>query len=100
MRPGIVEEFRWFCGVRRSLAQESPLSTTPLDAARYTTARRAFGGPRFYAVYRSWLREGERAFQELLSPLLHDASRRGDARVETYVAPYRYLRLASSVGTA
>src|SRR5205823_3598194 len=67
LRPAVVDEFQWFCGVRRQL-ERAEIGSRSVDSARYARARRAFGAPRFYAAYRRWCREGDGALQCLLSP--------------------------------
>jgi hypothetical protein len=99
LRPAIVDEFRWFCGVRRTL-EEGVAQRLAFDAARYGRARRAFSTPRFFAVYREWLRGGDRALGRLLSPAFSDAWRAGTAAVETLVLPYVYADLSPLVQTA
>ena len=76
LRPAVVDEFRWFCGVRRAMGH----ARTPhvdVDLAKFGRARRAFGSPRFYAAYQRWCREGDVSLHRLLSPALHDAQQRG-----------------------
>ena len=97
---GVVDEFRWFCEARRSLEEGAPTPSAAIDAQRYAAARRAFGAPRFFAVYRAWRARGEPALNELLSPRLHDAWTRGDARVDIHVLPHQYHHLAPAVATA
>lgn len=100
VRPGVVDEFRWFCHARRSLADGVPAAESSFDPARYAAARRAFGAPRFYAAYRAWLDRGELALSELLSPRLHETWTRGDGRLDIHVLPHQYHHLAPAVATA
>ena len=52
LRPGALDDFRWFCQARMAL-EEGALSTpSALDVTRDASARRAFGAPRFYAACR------------------------------------------------
>ena len=99
LRPSVVDEFRWFCRARQ-LVEIQPPQSISVDHERYARARRAFGAPRFYAVYRACLRQGEAAFTELLSPRLHDAWQRGEIRFENHVLPYQYQHLVPAVATA
>jgi hypothetical protein len=99
LRLAVVDEFRWLCEQRRALAQ----TRTPIPAtvqARYARAQRAFAAPRFSDAYDRWVADGEASFHILLSPLLRDASQRGDVRVITQIQPHSYLNLARSVITA
>lgn len=99
VRLAIVEEFRWYCETRRVLEQSAP-RPIPVDQHRYGRARRAFAAPRFYAVYRAWLKEGNGVFHQLLSALLRDKLQRGQVRIETGVLPHRYLNVATAAMTA
>lgn len=99
LRPAVLDEFRWFCGVRRTL-EEGVAQRLAFDAARYGRARRAFSTPRFFAAYREWLRGGDSSFGRLLSPALSDAWRTGAAALETLVLPYVYADLSPLVQTA
>jgi hypothetical protein len=99
LRPSALDEFRWFCQTRLSLERGSGSMLGAVDATRYAVARRAFGAPRFYAVYRMW-RRGDAALEELMSPRLHDAWTRGDGRLEIHVLPHQYQHLAPAVATA
>ena len=49
LRPTVLDEFRWYCGVRRALEENAEQAPEP---ARYERARRAFGAPRFYTAFR------------------------------------------------
>lgn len=100
VRPSVLDEFRWFCQARHSIEERSERATAPIDPDRYGTARRAFGAPRFYTAYRTWLKHGDTALNELLSPRLQEAWQRGDIRLEHYVLPHQYQHLASAVATA
>lgn len=99
VRPATIDELRWFCEVRRQLEERSSANAL-VDEARYGRARRAFGALRFYAAYRRWKQLGEAAFNDLRSPLLHDAWQRGDARLEVHELQHQYLHLAPVVATA
>jgi hypothetical protein len=98
-RPAVVDEFRWFCGVRRTV-EEGGAQGLAFDAARYGRARRAFSTPRFFAAYREWLRAGDPALGRLVSPAFSDAWRAGTAALETLVLPYVYADLSLLVQTA
>lgn len=99
LRPAVVDEFRWFCGIRRTV-EEGVAPRLAFDAARYGRARRAFSTPRFFAAYREWLRGGDPALGRLLSPAFSDAWRLGTAALETLVLPYVYADLSPLVRTA
>ena len=99
MRPALLEEFRWFCSVRHAVEQGGT-GRLDLDAARYARARSAFGAPRFYGLYRQWVRDGDGIWPRLLSPAFHQAWQSGIARVETIVLPFVYGELGGLVRTA
>jgi hypothetical protein len=100
VRSSVVEDFRWFCHARRGIETGGRKPVSAADEARYAAARRAFGAPRFYGVYRAWLREGDSVFSELLSPLLHERLQRDEIGCESYVLPHQYQHLASVVASA
>jgi hypothetical protein len=100
LRPGVLDDFRWFCQTRRALEEGAVSSPSALDVTRYASARRAFGAPRFYAAYRAWRQRGEPALNELLSPCLHETWTRGDGRLDIHVLPHQYHHLVSAVATA
>lgn len=100
VRPGVLDEFRWFCHARQAIEQPSEQTTVPIDQDRYAADRRAFGAPRFYAAFRLWLKEGDGALNDLLSPRLHEAWGRGDIRLEHHVLRHQYQHLAAAVATA
>ncbi len=90
LRLTVLDEFRWYCGVRRASEEGA---AHPPDSARYARARRAFGAPRFYTAFRRWCRDGEGGLQPLLSPIFCDARQRGAVALETWVLPYVYGEL-------
>ena len=61
---------------------------------------RRFGAARFRALYRHWLREGDRAIWAARSPVLRDALSRGTGRLECVELSRQYLQLTSLVGVA
>ena len=92
LRPMILDELRWYFYARR----------TGRNGAheRFDHATRAFGAPRFRALYRAWLERGEPVLDAALSPILEEAIARGTAKVECHVLPHRYLHLLPLVGTS
>src|SRR5260370_14486949 len=70
---------------------------------RFIRAADAFEHPRFYPVYRQWLKVGDRALEDVSSTGLSEALTSGAGRVESLVLPHRYDHLspvANSVGPA
>jgi hypothetical protein len=64
---------------------------------RFLRASEAFGRPRFYRLYRQWLKEGDGALDGVSSTLSSDALASGAGRVECLVLPHRYDHLSPVV---
>jgi hypothetical protein len=92
VRGAQMDELRWFFQMRRRQQGRSD--------ERLMRAQRAFGSPRFRAVYRSWIEQGDRILDAAMSPVLATVIARGLGRFETHVLTHRYLHLAPLVGTA
>ena len=92
LRPTVLEDLRWYFHARR---------TPPRGPhERFDQAVRAFGAPRFQALYRAWLEGGEAVLDATLSPTLADAVTRETGKLECHVLPHRYVHLFPLVGTA
>jgi hypothetical protein len=92
LRPGTLEELRWYFRARQA---------APADAEqRFDQASRAFSAPRFQALYRAWVERGDPVLEATLSPVLRDAIERRSGRIEHHVLPHHYLHLSPLVGTA
>ena len=61
----------------------------PSTDVRFDRAARAFGAPRFRALFRAWLEHGEPVLDATVSPVLADAIGRGSGRLESHVLPHR-----------
>ena len=92
LRPSLVADLRWYFEARRA-------GMTGPDE-RFDQAVRAFGAPRFQALYRAWRERGDRVLDATLSPTLMDAIARKDGQLECHVLAHRYLHLGRLVGTA
>jgi hypothetical protein len=90
--PNLVEEFRWYAHARAR-------GTRDVEE-RFDLAARAFGAPRFQAVYRAWRERGEMVIDALSSHSLKDQLEWETGRWEREVLPHNYLRLLPLVGTA
>ena len=91
--PGeIVDELRWYFAACRD-------GGVDLDD-RYYRAQTAFAGPRFRALYRRWLMDGERVLDAVMSAVLVDVIARRSGVMECQVLPHPYLHLLPLVGTA
>lgn len=99
LRPATVEELVWLFEQQRRLQQAS-MDVLGHDEHRFAEARRAFGAPRYRVLYRSWLRDGRKALDATVSPVLAEAIRRGAGRIESHVLPHPYLHLSPLAGTA
>ena len=92
LRPSLVDDVRWYFQARRN---------PPAGAdERFDQATRAFGAPRFHALYRAWLERGDSVLEATLSTTLADAIARETGRLECHVLPHRYVHLLPLVGTA
>jgi len=94
-----VEELKWYFEQRRVMPN------TGLGRAdeRFIRAADAFEQPRFYPVYRQWLKVGDRALEDVSSTGISEALTSGAGRVESLVLPHRYDHLSpvvNSVGPA
>jgi hypothetical protein len=92
LRPSLVEDLRWYFRARRSPPKGAD--------ERFDQATRAFGAPRFQALYRAWLERGEPVLDATLSTTLADAIARETGRLDCHVLPHRYVHLFPLVGTA
>jgi len=92
LEPSVLDDLRWYFHARRA-APKGPHE-------RFDQAARAFGAPRFQALYRAWLERGQPVLDATLSPVLADAVAWGTGQLECYVLPHSYVRLLPLVGTA
>ena len=92
LEPAVLDDLRWYFHARRRAARDSD--------ERFDQAARAFGAPRFQALYRAWLERGEPVLDATLSPVLPDAVTWGTGQLECHVLPHSYIRLLPLVGTA
>jgi hypothetical protein len=96
LTPAEVEEFDWFCRVRRQHTTE-PSPYGRLDLAQ---ASRTFGSARFRALERVWDQGGKDALWSFSSGLLFDQFRLGDGQVRFVELPHQYLQLTPLIGVA
>lgn len=92
LHPQVANELRWF--------YQTADVTASAEDARLRRARRAFGAPRFRALRRAWLLDGERVVDVAMSTSLSDAIARDEGRFECHELPRQYFHLAPLVGTA
>jgi len=92
LEPVLLEDVRWYFEARKK-GSDGP-------DERFDQATRAFGAPRFHALYRAWLERGEPVLDATLSSVLADHVAWGTGRLECHVLPHSYVRLLPLVGTA
>jgi hypothetical protein len=115
LSPSAAEELAWFFRERQRRARgasDRPIASAAMPSARdhtspptgvdrrFRDATKAFGSPRFAALYRAWLGEGDPVLWAARSGVVSDAVERGEGRVETVVLSRQYLHLAPLVGLA
>jgi hypothetical protein len=92
LEPALVEDLRWYFHARRKGVRGPD--------ERFDQAARAFGAPRFQALYRAWRAQGDAVLDAAMSSLLAGHVARGTGRLECHVLPHSYARLTRLVGTA
>jgi hypothetical protein len=75
------------------LRQRLALAGSVADRTRLQVARRAFRSPRFSAIRRQWIAEGNRAVFLATSPVPRDTLDRRRASVECLELPHAYEHL-------
>jgi hypothetical protein len=90
-----VEELKWYFGLLRATPN---IRTRHVDE-RFVRASGAFERPRFYRLYRQWLKEGDGALDTVSSTVISDALASGAGRVKCLVLPHRYDHLSPVVDT-
>ncbi len=88
----VVDEMRWYFRACRD-------GGVDLDE-RYYRAQTAFAGPRFRALYKRWLMDGERVLDAVSSQVLVDVVARRVGVLDCQVLAHPYLHLLPLVGTA
>src|SRR5262249_37982769 len=91
-----VEQFAWFCRLRRGLTNE-PDPYLSLDTAK---AARKFGSARFRALERAWDREGKSGLRSFQHDFLIDKFRLRRGAIQIVPMTHQYLRLSPRVGVA
>jgi hypothetical protein len=99
LRPAVVDELHWYFRERRRMIERGGLGPG-LDPARFAQLTRAFSGPRYRVLFRTWNRLGDGVLSGLTSPTLAQAIERRTGRIESQVLPRPYLHLSPVVGTA
>jgi hypothetical protein len=96
LTPAEVEQFDWFCRLRRGLTNERDPYLS-LDPAR---AARKFGTARFRALERVWEREGKFGLWSFQHDFLLDKFRLRRGAIRFVPLPHQYLQLTPLIGVA
>jgi hypothetical protein len=96
LRPRTVKELKWYFGELRAM----PNAHARPPGERFERAAEAFERPRFYRLYRHWLKNGDSALDGASSAVISDALASGAGRVESVVLPHRYDHLSPLVDLA
>jgi hypothetical protein len=91
LQPSVSEELQWF--FRRS--HPSGQAASGGDERRLRAARKEFRSPRFTALRRRWIEDGDRAIWLASSPVSQDALRRQRGSVECVELLHNYEHLSS-----
>jgi hypothetical protein len=86
-----AEELKWFFRQHQRTGQ----AASGADNARLRAARKEFRAPRFTALRRRWLEDGDRVIWLAASPLSRDALTRQRANVECVELPHSYDHFSS-----
>src|SRR5207244_2491770 len=77
LHPHTVEELQWYFGQLRAM----PNGRVRPSDERFIRAADAFERPRFYRLYRQWLKDGDRVLDSVSSTAISDALASGAGRV-------------------
>lgn len=89
-----LAELRWHFEQRRD--QRS--AKTSADADRFRRTQRAFAAKRWRLLFRRWLSDGDRALNVATSPLMGDALKHGDAKIQIDILRHSYRHLSPLAG--
>jgi hypothetical protein len=93
LHPRTVEDLKWYFGQLRAMPN---VRIRPTDE-RFQRAADAFERPRFYRLFRLWLKQGDSALEAVSSTVISHALASGAGRVECLVLPHRYDHLSPLV---
>ena len=89
-------EILWYFRERRA----GPRERSPAEAQRFQTAAMCYRAPRFRALYRAWLHQGDGVIWATPSAVLQDKLEARLGRFEFVPLSRQYLHLSSLVGVA
>jgi hypothetical protein len=96
INPDARTELLWYFGER----QKGARARSPADDQRFRTAALYSRAPRFRALYRAWLHQGDTVIWASASHVLKDKLERREGRFEFVPLSRQYLHLSSLVGVA
>jgi hypothetical protein len=96
LTPAEVEQFDWFCRLRRGLTNEPD----PYRSLNPTEAARTFGAARFRALERVWEQNGKSGLWSFQHDFLIDKFRLRRGAILFVRIPQQYLQLTPLVGVA
>src|SRR5207244_12553447 len=96
LTPAEVEQFDWFCRVRRGQTTE-PDPYRSLDLVK---AARKFGSARFRALERRWEQEGQSGLWTFRGDHLLEKFRLRRGAIRFVPLPHQYLQLTPLIGVA
>jgi hypothetical protein len=94
LHPATINELKWYFEHRRE-ANQGPVH--PQTQGFLDVGARVFAAPRFTALYRRWLKQGDTVFEAISSPEMADALAAGTGRVECCVLSHSYRHLSPLV---
>jgi hypothetical protein len=95
LKPGELEELRWYFERRRALGDASLDS----DEGRFRRAHVMFSKPRYRALYKQWSELGDGLLDLQGSHLLGEALERRSGQVDCHVLERQYSHLSPLVGS-
>jgi len=95
LHPATIGELQWYFEHRHRVALGEPMH--PLTQGFLNAGTKAYGTPRFDAMYQRWLKHGNAVFEGASSPVIAEALNTGVGRVETLVLPHTYRHLSPLV---
>lgn len=94
------EEWEWYCRERRRRNEGADNESPEQEDARFKQAASMFRGPRFEAMYRVWLEQGDPILWAAPSARIREQLEYHDGRFEFVRLARQYLHLSSLVGVA
>jgi len=96
LRVDAVADLRWYFEQRKLV----DAGRAAEDPARFEALRRTFTAQRYWALYRTWQREGDSPVYGTTSPVLEAAMANDEGRITRHALSHSYLHLVPVVGSA